>query len=85
MMNEKIKELLAQCSTESIDGPEYNDWVDQEKFARLIIQGCLDQVLKIRDNAGSSHKDKEIILSTIRSTCLVAHKQIKNHFGMNDE
>jgi hypothetical protein len=39
-MNERIRELLAMCQKESIDGPEYPRWTDQEKFAKLIIEEC---------------------------------------------
>lgn len=39
-MNKRISELLAQCQAESIDGPEYPRWTDQEKFAELIVKEC---------------------------------------------
>lgn len=41
-MNQRIRELLAQCTQESIDGPFASPYVDQEKFAELIIQECAD-------------------------------------------
>ncbi len=40
-MNEKIKSILAKCSQESIDGPYANKYVDQAKFADLIIKECI--------------------------------------------
>ena len=39
-MNKRIRELLAQCTQESIDGPFASPYVDQEKFAELIVQEC---------------------------------------------
>ena len=44
-MNETIRKLLAQCKEESIDGPGYPDWVDQEKFAELIVFECTKAVM----------------------------------------
>ena len=39
-MNERIKELLLKCQTESIDGHMHTRYVDQDKFAELIIAEC---------------------------------------------
>ena len=39
-MNERIQELLAQCTQESIDGLFANPYVDQEKFAELLVREC---------------------------------------------
>ncbi len=41
-MNKRIRELLAQCTQESIDGPFANPYVDQEKFAELIVRECCE-------------------------------------------
>ncbi len=41
-MNKRIQELLAQCTQESIDGPFANPYVDQEKFAELIVRECCE-------------------------------------------
>ena len=40
-MNERIKELAEQCWEERKYGPA---WFNQEKFAELIIEECLEQV-----------------------------------------
>lgn len=37
-MNERIKELAEQCWDRRLDGLHF----DQEKFAELIVQECLD-------------------------------------------
>lgn len=39
-MNERLKALLVQCTQESIDGQFANPYVDQEKFAELIVREC---------------------------------------------
>jgi len=39
-MNERIRALLSQCTQESIDGPFSTPYVDQEKFAKLIVKEC---------------------------------------------
>lgn len=43
-MNERIRELFLKCQTESIDGPMYPRYVDQDKFAELIIAECADTI-----------------------------------------
>jgi hypothetical protein len=43
-MNDNIRNLLIKCSQPSIDGEYSADYVDQEKFAELIIKATLDQV-----------------------------------------
>ena len=48
-MNERIRELRAQCAEESIDGPGYPYWVDQEKFALLIVKDCLDAIRNVEE------------------------------------
>ena len=52
-MNERIRQLLAQCQQESIDGPEYPHWTDLEKFAKLIVRDCLGIYDKIEN--GNQH------------------------------
>jgi hypothetical protein len=39
MMNERIKELAEQATTEEADGFKY---FDKEKFAELIVNQCAD-------------------------------------------
>ena len=41
MMNERIKELEAQCWEARQYGPP---WFDSEKFAELIVRECIDIV-----------------------------------------
>lgn len=40
-MNNNIREMVLACSEESIDGPMYADYVDQVKFAKMIIDKCI--------------------------------------------
>jgi hypothetical protein len=44
MMNERIKSLLVQCTQESIDGQFANPYVDQEKFAKALLQDCIENL-----------------------------------------
>jgi hypothetical protein len=39
-MNERIKELASQCWDLRLDGQHF----DQEQFAELIVQECIEQV-----------------------------------------
>ena len=68
-MNERIRQLLAQCQQESIDGPEYPHWTDQAKFAELIVRECLGIYDKIEN--GNRH------LGTDRYPAAVGR-----HFGL---
>ena len=76
-MNERIRQLLAQCQQESIDGPEYPHWTDQEKFAELIINECLSVVGEQRRRS----LDRSDLLSAhiIQQTAI----NIKRHFEVN--
>ena len=44
-MNERIKELLEQC-TEVYPIKPRGPWFDKEKFAELIISECINQLNK---------------------------------------
>jgi hypothetical protein len=68
-MNERIKELLAQCTQESIDGQFANPYVDQEKFAELIVRECADFVSNDRQN-----DDYGVFVAN----------RIKQHFGVEE-
>ena len=79
-MNERIKELLAQCTDSQMTKP----WplVDTEKFAELIVQECLTFV---RPNSYfQAYPDNMIggedgvrLLETITN-------QIEEHFGVEE-
>jgi hypothetical protein len=66
-MNERIKELASQCWDRRLDGMHF----DQEKFAELIVQECIEQVevFNVRMDARPRH----IV------------EAIKSHFGVEDE
>jgi hypothetical protein len=52
-MNERIRELAEQATTEEADGFKY---FDREKFAELIVCECVEQSLKVshrNDDMGS--------------------------------
>ena len=52
-MNERIKELASQCWDLRLDGKHF----DQEQFAELIVQECIEQVkvFNVRMDARPSH------------------------------
>lgn len=72
-MNERLKALLVQCTQESIDGQFANPYVDQEKFAELIIKECADIALKSGNIANKN------ISAKVESE-RIYHK-IMDHFG----
>lgn len=67
-MNQRTQELLKQATDDIMGMPI----VDQEKFAKLIVGECLDQ-LSISDP--TEDFDKGIAWSA---------KQIKQHFGVEE-
>jgi len=73
-MNERIRELRAQCKEESIDGPGYPDWVDLEKFAELIVHQSLEL---LREKYHGLHDD-----SRIQEGVLLSLNTIHEHFGV---
>ena len=73
-MNDNICKILVQCKEESIDGPGYPDWVDQEKFADLIIKKCVSIVNTWSEEEPCS--EGYDIMSVYR---------IKEYFGVNDD
>jgi len=68
-MNERIKELAIQATT-YID-PSANDGVcwnfDKEKFAKLIVQECLNICEEMGDNGKDGHYCADKIAKTFRS------------------
>ena len=68
-MNERIKELAEQA-TSYID-PSANDGVcwyfDKEKFAKLIVQECLNICEEMGDNGKDGHYCADKIAKTFRS------------------
>jgi len=72
-MNERIKELEAQCWEPKQYGPP---WFNSQKFAELIVRECLDIVANA-DMTGSWITHPKDVL-------YVACDQVKQHFGVKD-
>lgn len=74
-MNERIKELAKQCWQHRMDGTHF----DQELFAQLIIQECVNSV----NDTPLFYRDyRDQIEESMRSACAWS---IKERFGLNDE
>lgn len=65
-MNERIGQLLSQCTQESIDGLYATPYVDQQKFAELIIKECI--------------KIAHIMSDVSTETAMAIENQIKEYF-----
>jgi hypothetical protein len=65
-MNERIKELAQQCWDKRLDGLHF----DQEKFAELIVQECLE-IVESEDDCGPDIKSVRL-----------AMERMKRHFGI---
>ena len=70
-MNERIKELAEQATTEEHDGFRY---FDKAKFAELIVKECI----KICSDVEA---DTEMDLSDGALVCVA---EIKEHFGVQE-
>lgn len=72
-MNDHIREILVMCSQPSIDGEYHAPFVDQEKFAEILIKVTLDQVAERAhysgDRAWSDDADR---------------KWVELHFGLGE-
>jgi len=74
-MNERIRALLSQCTHESIDGHFATPYVDQEKFAGLIVQECTRII--------ATQALESLNIDLVEYNALVgASSQIKKHFGV---
>ncbi len=57
-MNERIRELEAQCWEERKYGPA---WFDSKKFAELIVRECLAQSDKMRDSLEQDGENEQAL------------------------
>ena len=70
-MNQRIKELIEQATTEEQDGFRY---FDKEKFAELIVRECVASIEKTID--ANCETDSE------KMGCEFAITDLKEHFGV---
>jgi hypothetical protein len=76
-MNERIQELMEECTITDINlhGEIYEASFDREKFAKLIVQECIDKI-KNANMTDLEGPDPDDVL-------LLVEKQIKEHFGVD--
>lgn len=76
-MNERIRELAEQCTTQYRDGNGgYIDQVDTEKFAKLIVRECAQYMYK-----HYPHSRYEINYMRKHMDDTDWNKPIEQHFG----
>ena len=68
-MNERIKALVEQATTEEHDGFRY---FDKAKFAELIVEECMEQVWYSREDGINGNISQ------------VIKDRIKEHFGVEE-
>ena len=69
-MNERIKQLAAQCWDLKLDGHRH---FDQEQFAELIVQECIDIIAPY-----------SVRMSRPGEEYLHPIQEIKEHFGVEE-
>jgi hypothetical protein len=67
-MNPQIKKLAEQCWDQRLYGRQF----DQEMFAQLIVQECIDIIAPY-----------SVRMSRPGEECLHPIQEIKQHFGLN--
>jgi hypothetical protein len=73
-MNERIKELEAQCWEPKQYGPP---WFNSQKFAELIVQECMWKIMTRKEEA----IDNEWRVDEAMSAALL---DISEHFGVEE-
>ena len=68
-MNERIQELEKQCWSHRVDGTLVDGQLhfDTKKFAKLIVQECLNICEEMGDNGKDGHYCADKIAKTFRS------------------
>ena len=69
-MNERIKELAEQATTEEADGFKY---FDKEKFAELIVRECAEVAHPRLTDVGEWAAGMRLV-----------QKRLKQHFGVDE-
>jgi hypothetical protein len=78
-MNERIKELEAQCWEPKQYGPP---WFNSQKFAELIVRECMDLALSEQKRyAAFTHRNLSECAVTVSNFRLL----MKDHFGVENE
>ena len=77
-MNERIKELIEQATTEEHDGFMY---FDKKKFAELIVQECINKIETYRIPVGNSAAG-EMACEWTYEALKEIRDEIKEHFGV---
>jgi hypothetical protein len=85
-MNERIKELVEQARIKdhwSIDDGRYlTNYLDEQKFAELIVKECVGIVDKIVPPGYNDYPDyRDQIEQAFRRECAT---EIKKHFGVEE-
>jgi len=76
-MNKRIKELLDQCTDQTMTKP----WplIDAEKFAELIVRECASTLTKLGGAYDGSETDADYMQGMLDSAVI-----IKEHFGVEE-
>ena len=81
-MNERIKELAEQATTEEADGFKY---FDKEKFAELIVKECIKELRYEVLNTQECRLDKSTDYQVgWEDGMFDAGETIKQHFGVEE-
>jgi hypothetical protein len=78
-MNERLKELEAQCWEPKQYGPP---WFNSQKFAELIVRECIAQCEFVA-NMATLTNNGEMARKT-QATAESCAKMIKKHFGVEE-
>jgi hypothetical protein len=81
-MNERIRELAEQATTEEADGFKY---FDKEKFAELIVRECLEEMRYTVLDTQELRRDRSTDYQVgWEDGMFDAGEMIKQHFGVEE-
>ena len=80
-MNERIKELAEQATTEESDGFRF---FDKEKFAELIIQECATVILNNDIEKQEDYGVNHLFFNGWERGVIDSCHAIKEHFGVKE-
>ena len=78
-MNERIKELEAQCWEPKQYGPP---WFDSQKFAELIVSECVKKCEFVADMAEITNTGE--MARKTKATANSCAQMIEQHFGVQE-
>jgi hypothetical protein len=88
-MNERIRELIEQCTDRHFNEGGGFETFDKEKFAELIVGKCMSMSDELKAQYLTSRKstmdfDEKNIYAEGEAACDILRYKMKKHFGVEE-